>query len=62
VLRVSNGVIGLGVLQPTEWQRIGDQIKAAFIFAWPALRKGVVGWSLHASVSTEKQFGNPSEA
>jgi hypothetical protein len=27
------GCIGFGVPQPTEWQHIGDQIKAASIFA-----------------------------
>ena len=25
--------VRLGVPQPTEWQRIGDDIKAAFVFA-----------------------------
>jgi hypothetical protein len=35
VLRVSDGVrdgVRLAVPQPTEWQRIGNQIDAAFIF------------------------------
>jgi hypothetical protein len=35
-LRVINSVIRFGVPQPTEWQRIGDEIKAA-----PVLR----GWT-----------------
>jgi hypothetical protein len=34
MLRVSDCVIGLGVPQPTEGQRIRNQIKAAFIFTW----------------------------
>jgi len=39
VLRVSYGIhddIRPGVPQPTEWQRIGNQIKAAMIFAFRA--------------------------
>ena len=31
-LRVINGIIRLGVPQPTEWQRIRNQIHAAIIF------------------------------
>jgi hypothetical protein len=37
VFRVSDGVrncIRTVVPEPTEWQRIGNQIDAAFIFAW----------------------------
>jgi hypothetical protein len=33
MLRVLDSIIRFGVPQPTEWQRIGDEIKAAFIFA-----------------------------
>jgi hypothetical protein len=33
MLGVSDRVIGFGVPQPTEWQRIGNQINAAFILA-----------------------------
>jgi hypothetical protein len=36
VFGVSNSIrggISAGVPQPTEWQRIGDEIKTAFIFA-----------------------------
>jgi hypothetical protein len=32
---VINSVIRLGVPQPTEWQRIGNQIDAAMIFTGP---------------------------
>jgi hypothetical protein len=32
-LRVSDGMIRFSVPGPTEWQRIGDEIDAAFIFA-----------------------------
>jgi hypothetical protein len=37
VLRVSDSIrngIRPGVPQPTEWQRIGNQIGAAMILAW----------------------------
>jgi hypothetical protein len=33
MLRVPDCVIRFGVPQPTEWQRIGNEIEAAFIFA-----------------------------
>jgi hypothetical protein len=33
MLRVPDCVIRLGVPEPTEWQRIGNQIDAAMIFA-----------------------------
>jgi hypothetical protein len=33
VFGVSDGVIRFGVPEATEWQRIGNKIKAAFIFA-----------------------------
>jgi len=46
--------VWLAVPQPTEWQRIGDQIDAVMIFAGPqfvkVLRAGhpvnVVGWMI----------------
>jgi len=31
MLRVPDCVIRFGVPEPTEWQRIGDEIKAAFV-------------------------------
>jgi hypothetical protein len=33
-LRVADCAIWLRVPEPSEWQHIGNQIKAAFIFAW----------------------------
>jgi hypothetical protein len=36
MLRVTDCIrdgIGIAIPQPTEWQRIGNQINAAFIFA-----------------------------
>ena len=38
MLRVSAGIresIGIAIPKPTEWQRIGNQIDAASVFAWP---------------------------
>jgi hypothetical protein len=35
MLRVPDCVIRFGVPEPTEWQRIGNQIEAAMIFAGP---------------------------
>jgi hypothetical protein len=40
-LCVIDGIADFGVPQATEWQRIGDQIDAAFIFARGVLRKRV---------------------
>ena len=37
MLRVSDCVgdsISIAILQPTEWQHLGNQIDVAFIFAW----------------------------
>jgi hypothetical protein len=33
MFRVSDCVVRFGVPEPTEWQRIGDEIDAAFVFA-----------------------------
>jgi len=45
MLRVADCVVGRirpGIPEPTEWQRIGNQIDAAFVFAAGGLRKRVV--------------------
>ena len=42
MLRVSDGIrdgVRLAVPQPTEWQRIGNQIDAAMIFCGGGFRK-----------------------
>ena len=31
MLSISDYMIQLGIPQPTEWQRVGDEIKAAFV-------------------------------
>jgi hypothetical protein len=52
--RVLDCVIGLGVPQPTEWQRVRNQIKAAFVFA------RVSPWTTNRSRGIEQTLAKKS--
>jgi hypothetical protein len=48
MLRVADCIadrVGLAIPQKTEWQRVGDQIDGAMMFARADLRKRVQSWS-----------------
>ena len=58
MLRVSDGVadcIRLAIPQPTEWRRIGDEIKAAFIFARADFVKMTTTLRLHQAATCGTQ-------
>jgi len=61
------GSVRLGIPQPPEWQRIGNQIDAAMIFAGAGLRKDAqassIALALHpsASIQVQKRFWRDPE-